>query len=271
MDTLINLLSKYSFGKNFKLVIRYLAVTLILFHLFVFISPFIGLLTDKQIENIQNINDPISNISLAVILMLLVVEGQGNFYTMVKKKREEDYNDIEKQITDWFEENETSIFNKKDINPGSKDEKDALRNFKVIGNYEELQKRILDQDIHSDIKEYCEQIHFEFTLYSTEILYGIHIELDNYDLSYRVYEKLNEVFAFEKQCVGFKIDNITPKIPSWVFLVKLVEFENDIESNFPQVLTNARHFVELVGHAYDIIYSEDMVKEFTKLKSSTLY
>ena len=112
------------------------------------------------------------------------------------------------------------------------------------------------------------KIHFELTSYPSEIIYGIHFEFDNRELNETLTKRISDEHALSMQSVDIKVNNIIPKKPEWIFLTRTVELAGDVDSDFATVLTHARHFVELVGHYYDILYSKQIVDAYLRWKTS---
>lgn len=120
----------------------------------------------------------------------------------------------------------------------------------------------LDSLQQSILENYCEKVHFEFTTYPGEIIYGIHFEFDDFEINRTLCERIKEDLAISRQSCEFREDNTIPKKPNWIFVTRTVKLIGDIDDDFPKVLTHGRHFVEFVCHSYDIVYGEAMVKFF---------
>ena len=263
-----NLILKYRFGGKFRKILLVSTFVLVMFHAFALVSPFLNVFTEEQVRHLRYFSDSISNISVAIILMLLLVEGQRSIHSMIIAQRKQNYKDIGDQIVKWFSVKNSPTFEPWVVASETTEEREILRNFKVIGNYKKLcQYCGWPEKFNSLIKNYCDKIHFELTSYPSEIIYGIHFEFDNRELNETLTKRISDEHALSMQSVDIKVNNIIPKKPEWIFLTRTVELAGDVDSDFATVLTHARHFVELVGHYYDILYSKQIVDAYLRWKT----
>lgn len=268
MKEVYSTITKYKFGAKFRILILISMQVLIFFHFFVLIAPFIDFekvqieISEENIQHLITISNSISNITVAVILMFIIIEGQRSLRAMIIRQRKENYAQVEREIVDWFKETKPKSFDF-DANLVTSEPtktQEILRNFKVEGSPKKIMELYgYKNEVTKFIEEYCKKVHFELTCYPIEIIYGIHIEFDNYELSKSIYEKLESNLLLSRQSKDFKIDDIIPKKPGWVFITKTIELEGDEDKDFPKVLTHTRHFVELVGHCYDFLYEKNLV------------
>lgn len=266
MNEIFGLILKYKFGAKYRTILFVSTFVLVVFHVLVLVSPFLDVFTEGQVQHLQDFSDSISNISVAIILMLLLVEGQRSIRSVIIAQRRQNYKDIGDQIAKWFSLTGSPTFEPWVVDSETTEEREILRNFKVIGNYKKLcQYCRCPEKFNNLIKDYCDKVHFEFTSYPCEIIYGIHFEFYNRELNETLAARVRDELALGKQSVEIKADNIIPKKPNWIFLTRTVELVGDVDSDFATVLTHGRHFVELVGHYYDIIYSEQTMDIYLHL------
>ncbi len=205
---------------------------------------------------------------MALVLMFIIVEGQAGLRTYIMKQRQGTYIRIRDQILEWmkttqplaFDENVKFIY-------GDDAQGEVLQHLKVIGSSEKLMKLY---NYPSKVKEvvqiYSKQVHFEITRYPSELLYGIHIEIDDYETSQKLGQALSDLLNLGKQTQDLQVNNTLPKNPGWVFITRAVELSGDIDKDTPKVMTHARHFVELVCHNYDYVYSKEMIDYYLDIQ-----
>lgn len=277
MKEIFSAITKYKFGAKFRYSILLGTILLIFFHVFVLVVPFVPFenlsinITEEQIQHLRTISNSISNITLALILMVIVAEGQRSIRATIFRQRRQTYAQTEQQILDWFKVTKPQAFDFEDnlINSEPAAHQDILRNFKVEGS----SKRIIElfnfnKESSSLVEEYCKKVHFEITCYPSEIIYGIHIEFDDYETSQKIYAGLEQLLNLNRQSKGFIIDDTIPKKPGWVFITKTIMLVGDEDKDFSKTLTHARHFVELVGHIYDYLYSKKLIDIYIDHKST---
>ena len=270
MGDIQSVIVKYRFGWRFRTLLLVLALVLVMFHIIVLFLPFFDLLENEDLEHIRHISDTISGISVALILMILVIEGQRSIRSAIIARRRDDYKNIGNQITRWLERSCSNTFDPNVVNSKTTEEHEVLRNFKVVGSALKIAERDnLDLIQQRILKNYCEKVHYELTTYPGEIIYGIHFEFDDFEINRTIYERLKEELALHRQSCVFQEDNIIPKKPNWIFVTRTVELAGDIDDDFPKVLTHGRHFVEFVCHSYSIVYGEAMVKFFLHQQNKT--
>ena len=118
-------------------------------------------------------------------------------------------------------------------------------------------------------RELCSKVHFELTFYPTKLIYGLHFEFPDPSVNRYLAELLREKLDMGEES-GFKIDRLVPKKPGWVFLIRTASLTGSFEADFPKVMTHARHFVELVGHTYELVYSRAVLEEYESLNAENL-
>lgn len=263
MPDIQSVIMKYRFGNQFRILLLIIASALILFHMFVLLLPFIVSVNQDHINNIRYISDTISGITIAVILMILIVEGQRSVRSAIRLQRSNDYRNIGDQITRWLQKSGSKAFDPNVVDSKTTEEHEIYRNFKVTGSASRIAERdhLSMQQVNA-INHYCEKVHFELTSYPSEIIYGLHFELDDFETNRVLCERLKDELALTRQTCEICEDNTIPKKPNWFFVTRTVELEGDIDNDFPKVLTHGRHFVEFVCHSYDIVYGKTMVKFF---------
>jgi len=84
MPDIQSVIMKYRFGNRFRILLLIIASALVLFHMFVLLLPFFDSVSKERIDHIRYISDTISGITLAVILMILVVEGQRSVRSVIR-------------------------------------------------------------------------------------------------------------------------------------------------------------------------------------------
>ena len=153
-----NLILKYRFGGKFRKILLVSTFVLVMFHAFALVSPFLNVFTEEQVRHLRYFSDSISNISVAIILMLLLVEGQRTIHSMIIAQRKQNYKDIGDQIVKWFSVKGSPTFEPWVVDSETTEEREILRNFKVIGNYKKLcQYCGWPEKFNSLIKNYCDK------------------------------------------------------------------------------------------------------------------
>ena len=227
--------------------------------------PFLNLIADNNISHLRHISDSILGLSVAVILMILVVEGQRSLRSSILAQRRDDYKNIGDQIIKWLKNSGSEVFEPGLVNSEKNEEQEIYRNFAVSGSALKIADRDkLTNQEKCKIEQYCQKVHFELTTYPNEIIYGIHFEFSDYNINYSLCKRLKRELALDRQSSDIHEDNLIPKKPDWIFLTRTINFDGDINDNFPKVLTHGRHFVEFVCHNFDIVYGKVMVSFFLK-------
>lgn len=255
-------IQKCEFGDRFRRALLFSAAGLVLFHLSCLVAPFIGV-SSKVSSYLLNVSNAVSNLTVALVLMFLLVEGQKNLYQSAARRRQRSYAAIADQIRSWFAGTGSSLFEPAVVQPEASAFTEALQNFKVAGSPAAVLKcwpQFVGQ--HEQVAAYCSQIHFELTNYPGEMIYGVHFEFDCAELNRRLCQSLRERLRLDVQSREFAIDQSVPKRPEWIFLTRTVALPSGNEAGFATNLTHARHFVELVGHAYETVYGEAMIASF---------
>ncbi|UCG64851.1 MAG: hypothetical protein JSW12_19955 [Deltaproteobacteria bacterium] len=271
MSEIVGSFLRYHLGPLYRRALITISFLLIFFHVFVILLPFLTCFNiecdPQRIKHLRDISVSLTNITAAVILILLVVTGQESIRRVTKIRRNRLYDSIGSQISDWFEITGSNFFHESVISTDDPDKRkiDILRHFKVTGYAENIIKICNIGEIHLDhIRQYCENVHFELTIYPSEVLYGIHFEFFDSSLNFALYEKLTEILSISKQFGDFGIDQNTPKKPSWLFFTRNIKITGDPDKDLPEVMTHSRHFVELVGHTYDLVYGCEMILYYLK-------
>jgi|GEM_PF-5120132 len=255
-------MQKCEFGDRFRRVLFLTMISLVLFHLFCLFAPFLGF-PGKLGSYLSNASNALSNLTVALVLMFLLVEGQRNLYYAAARRRARSYEAISDQIISWFRATGSKLFTPEVVQPEASSFLDALQNFKVVGSSESI-LRVFPQftDMRALVMEYCRSVHFELTNYPAEMLYGIHFEFDRADLNQQLCQALRGLLQLEAQSRDFAIDHSVPKRAEWIFLTRTICFPEGQDAGFATNLTHVRHFVELVGHAYETVYGEAMLSIF---------
>ena len=224
-----------------------ICLILIFFHIFAFLSPFLGF-SREITEHLLRVTSAISGVTSSVVIILLIVLGYKNLYDYNKRIREELFAGIEKQIREWLKE---TGFDTSSVC--------------VISN--EKLRHLQAKAFSCEMKEICEKVHYELTLYPVKLIYGIHFEFDDITLNSILYKKFIDTIDIQKICSDFIVDKEIPKQAGWIFLIRKVELSGDLDKDIPIIATHARHFVELVCHTLKILYGPNIVdtyKDYTK-------
>jgi hypothetical protein len=193
-------------------------------------------------------------------LLLIVVLGAAirALTDADQRWRLDTYHFIQQGLTDWFTEDgpspsiDSKEFLQEVIHQGHTD-------FKVRGA-----ERLLRLEDRAAAQRYCSEVHFEFTFYPTKVIYGIHFESPSLTVNETMCAEIRAALAIHEES-GFVIDHQIPKKPDWIFFIRTVEISGDFGKDMPSVMTHARHFVELIGHGYAIVYSDAMAERFASL------
>lgn len=109
--------------------------------------------------------------------------------------------------------------------------------------------------------ELCSEVHFELTFYPTKLIYGLHFESPVASVNRELADRLRDELGLGDGS-GFEVDRVVPKRPEWIFLIRTVPLSGNFEADFPEVMTHARHFVELVGHMYRLVYARPTLERY---------
>lgn len=256
---IFDIVSKCEISNRFRLILFCSVVLLVCFHVFVVVAPII-VPTMETLNFYRAIANDISNLSVALILLYIVVQLQADIYTNIRVRRSRSYEKVAAEISDWFMAVKSPLFDDEVVASTPCEKQQALQNFSVCGAAEKVMAVYgYGSELRPMIDQYCRQVHFELTNYPTEMIYGIHFELGIRSLNEKLCNFLLDHFGFRQQMKAFAIDEEIPKRPPWAFLTRTVELDADTEAGFAQNLTHARHFVELVGHGYEFLYSRGMI------------
>lgn len=242
---------RYRFSNRYKWMLIVALLVLIIFHIIVFVLPFLTTVSKDTIERLDNVSDTIGNITSTIVLILLIVLAQASLYDYYQKKRRDLYTSVEKQIKEWFDEMNI-------IKPGDYIiSNDRLRHFQIKANW---QGSCFNKERIESYKLYFENVHYELTHYPTKLIYGIHFEFNDVAINSKICEKFVSMINFQNMYSFLTIDREIPKKPGWIFLIKEIELSGDFEKDAPLILTHARHFVELVCHTFTVLYCPELLQ-----------
>ncbi|MRR55828.1 MAG: hypothetical protein EG822_15205 [Deltaproteobacteria bacterium] len=255
----LDIISKCEISNRFRLILLSVVVILISFHTFVLTAP----LTCPSLEKLdyyRQVSNSLSNLSVALILMFIIIQLQADIHFTFHTKRTRSYQKIKHEIIQWFNHAKSPLFDERVVASSPAVTRNALQNFSVVGATQNIMNshNYADQ-LYEKISIYCSKVHFELTNYPSEMIYGVHFELNNRQLNEKLCNYLFNKYGFDQQIKTFEIDIEIPKRPEWIFLTRTVKFNGNSEESFYCNLTHARHFVELVGHTYEFLYSKEMI------------
>jgi len=254
-------LQKCEFGDRFRRSLLLVALLLVMFHFFCLAAPLLGVLP-KFAGHFENISNTLSNLTVAMVLMYLLVEGQRNLHVSAARRRQRCYASIGEQIKDWFRCCDSPLFRPDVVQPEDA-AFEALQNFKVVGESDAVLNCFPQFRADSlPVANYCRKVHFELTNYPNELIYGVHFEFDDGELNRTLCDALKEQLKLDRQSAEFGIDRSIPKRPNWIFLTRTIPLPGGPEASFATNLTHSRHFVELVGHSYEVLYGKAMLELF---------
>ncbi|MHC4123098.1 MAG: hypothetical protein ACYSSI_05935 [Planctomycetota bacterium] len=206
-------------------------------------------------------------VTATLLLTSVLAYAQKKLFEFGSHGPEFSYDNIRQQIIKWFR---TSKLPMQEDQIQSTEEDIAidsrLYHLKVMGNADKI---VGKNDTYLEYKEnievYCNMVHFEITNYPTELFYGIHFEFNSTELNQALCEAAKEMLAIERQYPILLADIELPKRPSWIFLTRRVLLEDDFHRELPKIATHSRHFVELVGHTFELIYSKEMIGKYLQV------
>lgn len=245
---------RYRFSNKYKWMLIVALLVLVVFHITVFVLPFLTTVSKDTIERLDKVSDTIGNITSTIVLILLIVLAQVSLYEYYQKKRNDLYSSVEKQIREWFDKMNTIKQTDYIIS------NDRLRHFQVKANW---QSSHFNKEGIEPCKLYFENVHYELTHYPSKLIYGIHFEFNNIAINSKICEKFVSMINFQNMYSFLMIDREIPKQPGWIFLIKGIELSGDFEKDAPLISTHARHFVELVGHTFSALYSPELLLIYT--------
>ncbi len=225
---------------------------LLVFHLFAFASQFYISFERDTKENLLKISGAVSGVTSTLIVVFLIITGYESMHEYNEKKRKDLYASIAKQVSQWFEE--TGLIRQSDYIISN----DMLRHFKIEANCQSLFHDFGEKNT----KEFCKNVHYELTHYPSELIYGIHFELDDKKINSLICKKFMDIMNAEESFPFLMIDKEIPKRQGWIFLIRKINLTGDFDKDIPLLSTHARHFVELVCHTFPLIYCSEMMDAF---------
>jgi hypothetical protein len=233
------------------------AASLLLLHLSAFVLPFV-FPHALWIKHLDDFSANLLGVTEALVIVVILGAAIRALSDADKRWRSEAYRFIENGLRDWFAS-------------GSPAESQLRVEEVVSQTYTDLKvkgaEQLIDLADQTAVHRYCSEIHFEFTFYPTKLVYGIHFESPSREINETMLDKIRKVLALDDES-GFAIDHQVPKKPAWLFFIRTVAISGDFERDLPQIMTHARHFVELVGHSYTFVYNRPMAEQFRELIAS---
>jgi len=221
-------------------------------------------ISSAAIEYFGYANKSLMFVTATLLAATLLSYGQKKLFEFGSQGPQLLYEKIRQQIIEWFKETQSRIgenqikWTDEHIGTDSR-----LYHLEVMGNPDRiLAQHRISSGYDKEVAEYCKCVHFEITNYPAELLYGIHFEFDSAELNQVLCESAKEILAIDKQYPVLQVDTEVPKKPSWIFLTLRVLLEGDFHKELPEIATHARHFVELVGHTFELIYGKEMIKRY---------
>ena len=98
MKDIFQLITKYKFGAKYRGLLVLSGVVLLSYHCFVLCAPFLSLFSAGELKHLQTISGNLSSTTVAVVLMLIIIEGQQSIRSMVLRYRREEYKSINNQM-----------------------------------------------------------------------------------------------------------------------------------------------------------------------------
>ena len=247
LDTVNKILELPHVAKYRKYLMR-AAVALLFLHVAAFVLPL--LLPDSvRAQHIVKFSYNLHGVTGTLILIVALGAAIRALTDADKRRRSDAYDFIRKTLTDWFAQDESNALIDEIASQPHTD-------FKVRGA-----EKLIDLAGRATAKRFCTEVHFEFTFYPTKLIYGIHFESPYRTLNESMLSEVRAALLLDEES-GFVVDHQIPKKPPWIFFIRTVEISGDFEQAMPAVMTHARHFVELVGHSYSIIYNNAMAERF---------
>lgn len=232
------------------------AVMLLSLHLTAFVLPF--LLEARWVDHLVTSANNFLGVTQALVIVVVLAAALRALGDVDRGRRFEVYCFLEKELRTWFEASPPLS----DLGPVEMEGvvSCSLTHFQVVGP-------AARQDRDGDdvvLQRFCRDVHFELTFYPTKVVYGLHFENADRSVNERMAAAVREVLGLEDTS-GFGVDREIPKKPAWVFLVRKAPLSGDFERDTAELTTHARHFIELVGHSFDLIYSTPMANRYRAL------
>jgi hypothetical protein len=270
-ETIAKIIGSSKLKKIHKLL-YFTSLALLLLHLVASLLPFFAYLVDSKVteidktwfsyfsEQLVSISDKLMGITGGLLLVVFLGATLRALGDSEKRFRKEVSEFIQGRLEEWFREK----FKSRDKAKHFIDKAAivSFTDFKIVGDADE--NHLADIACSNAL---CAKVHFEFTFYPRKLIYGIHFEFSSKDLNEQYCIYIQDFLGFNDKS-SFHVDHEIPKKPGWVFLINNVELSGKLESDMPTILTHARHFVELVGHNYEFLYSREAVLHFNALIAS---
>lgn len=229
------------------------AVLLIVLHLAAFLVGLV--LSDSQlgwVPHLVNYSQSLLGFTGALLLLVLLSETVSALKREDEDRKRDVHRFIRQHLEEWFGQVAPGV-----VSIGDLIDDETFTDFKVQGDAE-----LLDGGRAATL--YASQAHFELTFYPTKLIYGLHFESSDPDVNEGMAEWLRDRVGLSEGS-GFEFDRLIPKKPGWVFLIRTVPLTGKFEKDFAEIMTHARHFVELVGHTYEIVYSPTSLERYREL------
>ncbi len=248
-----------------------LSASLLLLHLLAFALPLV-LPDEPRMRHLVNISFNLYGVTGALLLIVVLGEAIRAMSDADIRGRSDTYRFISQALSKWFEGTELGA-------SLGEITSQTYTDYKVRGSEALLAQKGSSRGEHrftgsfaeasvdpEILSRFCSEIHFEFTFYPTMIIYGIHFESPSRDANESMLAAVRTALALG-DASGFTVDHQVPQKAPWVFFIRTVEVSGDFERDMPKVTTHARHFVELIGHGYDVLYSIEMLERFKALEA----
>ena len=242
---------------KFRKALIYVASGLVIFHLTAFVLRLV-FPAARRAAHLVSTSEDLFGVTGALLLLVILDQGIQAMSGVEKRRQREVYSDIKDRLRSWFDNDYKGAgdeFLKQAVDDKS------YTDLKVKG-----QLSLIDRVESSIAEQYCEQIHYEFTFYPTKIIYGIHFESPWPSVNEAMFQCIRSELQMNDD-TGFIRDQEIPKKPGWIFLIRTVQAAEALESDHAIIMTHARHFVELVGHTYGLVYNNEMAERFASVLS----
>ncbi len=256
LETINKILALPQVEKYRKLLVL-LAVALFGLHVIAFALT-LALPDSARAERLANFSYNLYGVTGGLLLIVVLGAAIRALTDADQRWRLDTYRFIQQGLTEWFAQDapsssvEPKEFIEEITSQGHTD-------FKVRG-----MERILQVEDRTMAHRFCSEVHFEFTFYPTKVIYGVHFESASHAVNTAMFSEIRTALALDEES-GFVVDHRIPKKPPWIFFIRTVEISGDFEKDMPAIMTHARHFVELIGHGYAIVYSDAMAERFASV------
>ena len=240
--------------ERYRKVLVVFAVALLGLHVSAFAFT-LALPDSARAERLANFSYNLYGVTGGLLLIVVLGAAIRALTDADQRWRLDTYHFIRQGLTDWFGQ---------DPPVSSMDPKQLIQeivsqghtDFQVRGT-----ERLLELKDRATAPRFCSEVHFEFTFYPTKLIYGIHFESPSRAVNEAMFSEIRTALGIDEES-GFVVDHQIPKKPAWIFFIRTVEISGDFGKDMPAVMTHARHFVELIGHSYAIVYSDAMAERF---------